>query len=597
MAHNNDALYDAVVAGAGGGAQHGWLILSTPASYTPFANNIDILATAVDLQIPVIAGGASISQINLLQSITHSVLTARYPVPVAPATYIDIAKAIAAVYTELEKLLTNQPTVASYGVNWLVTDWYIDGTVGDDANSGVVIGAPIKTGAELLRRLGPYAIWPQSVTVHVLANGMIDALVLRGLMMVAGTHLDVVGTPTVLISGIVSAFQDFDHTVPRATLLTTVSFGDWTPYLGKRVTFTSGTGIGGTSWVGLASPGGVGVNIAQISRPAKIETANVNGLTNITTIVVAVGNTFDVENVPYVPELSLLIDGPMNITNGNKWPNRQWTIQSISCPVISVAGPGQQVYHKSLIFGCVTGAIIDSAPKAAYGLFAKIACCVAHQDWIDTFLTVTLAGYYGNSMLYNVAAQSLPQSFLSFSYTLLQGSNLGCSNGTQLSWSNSQIFDYTGGSFALSMSGADMLFCNGISGARNIGYGYGVRDNTRHRISGTPNLQGSVSNVRFIATTAMNLTWPAFLQRSDYAQKGITPAMVAGTTTVTVPWYDNAVQQVTVSHAVFGGTPGILSVQQISTTQFTITSSSALDTSTVRWHISPLGRNIFVTTV
>src|SRR5512137_1333233 len=98
MAHNNDAFYDAVVAGAGGGAQHGWLILSTPASYTPFANNIDILATAVDLQIPTIAGGPSLSQINLLQSITQSVLTARFPVPVAPATYIDIAKAIAAVY-------------------------------------------------------------------------------------------------------------------------------------------------------------------------------------------------------------------------------------------------------------------------------------------------------------------------------------------------------------------------------------------------------------------------------------------------------------------------------------------------------------------
>jgi hypothetical protein len=116
MAHNNDALYDAVVAGAGGGAQHGWLILSTPASYTPFANNIDILATVVDLQIPTIAGGASISQINLLQSITQSVLTARYPVPVAPATYIDIGKAIAAVYTELETFLTNSSGSLSGGI-------------------------------------------------------------------------------------------------------------------------------------------------------------------------------------------------------------------------------------------------------------------------------------------------------------------------------------------------------------------------------------------------------------------------------------------------------------------------------------------------
>jgi hypothetical protein len=116
MAHNNDALYDAVVGGAGGGAQHGWLVLSTPASYTPFANNIDILATAVDLQIPTIAGGASIGQINLLQSITHSVLTARYPVATVPATYTDIAKAIAAVYTELETFLTNSSGNLSGGI-------------------------------------------------------------------------------------------------------------------------------------------------------------------------------------------------------------------------------------------------------------------------------------------------------------------------------------------------------------------------------------------------------------------------------------------------------------------------------------------------
>jgi hypothetical protein len=64
-----------------------------------------------------------------------------------------------------------------------------------------------------------------------------------------------------------------------------------------------------------------------------------------------------------------------------------------------------------------------------------------------------------------------------------------------------------------------------------------------------------------------------------------------------VPWYDNVNQQVTVTYAAIAGTPGILSVQQISTTQFTITSSSAVDTSTVRWQISPLGTNIFISTV
>jgi hypothetical protein len=108
---NNDALYDAVMAGAGGAAQRGWLIATNAGAYVTFAADVDILAVAVDLQIPPIAGGPSISQINLLQSITEAVLSARYPITNIPATYIDIAKAIAALYNALTPFLKNKPTI------------------------------------------------------------------------------------------------------------------------------------------------------------------------------------------------------------------------------------------------------------------------------------------------------------------------------------------------------------------------------------------------------------------------------------------------------------------------------------------------------
>jgi len=113
---------------------------------------------------------------------------------------------------------------------------------------------------------------------------------------------------------------------------------------------------------------------------------------------------------------------------------------------------------------------------------------------------------------------------------------------------------------------------------------------------GTINLLAAVSPARLATAPAVNLTFPQVLQPNDYAQKGTTPAMVAGATTVTVPWYDNASQKVTATHATLGGTQGILRVTQTSTTQFTITSSNAADTSTVNWQISPLGRNIFIST-
>ena len=108
---NNNALYDAAVAGAGGAAQRGWLISTNAGDYVTFAADVNVLAAAIDLQIAPIVAGPSISQINLLQSITEAVLSARYPIANVPATYVDISKAIATLFNALSPLLTNNPTI------------------------------------------------------------------------------------------------------------------------------------------------------------------------------------------------------------------------------------------------------------------------------------------------------------------------------------------------------------------------------------------------------------------------------------------------------------------------------------------------------
>lgn len=108
---NNNALYDAAVAGAGGAAQRGWLISTNAGDYIDFVVDVDILAVAIDLQIAPIAAGPSIGQINLLQSITEAVLSARCPIANIPATYIDIGKAIATLFNALKPLLNNDPTL------------------------------------------------------------------------------------------------------------------------------------------------------------------------------------------------------------------------------------------------------------------------------------------------------------------------------------------------------------------------------------------------------------------------------------------------------------------------------------------------------
>lgn len=108
---NNNALYDAAIAGAGGAAQRGWLIATNAGAYVTFAADVTTLAAAIDLQIAPIAAGPSISQINLLQSITEAVLSARYPIANIPANYVDISRAIATLFNALSPLLFNNPTI------------------------------------------------------------------------------------------------------------------------------------------------------------------------------------------------------------------------------------------------------------------------------------------------------------------------------------------------------------------------------------------------------------------------------------------------------------------------------------------------------
>jgi len=598
MVYNNDALYDAVVAGAGGGAQQGWLILSTPASYTPFATNIDILATAVDLQIPTIAGGASISQINLLQSITHSVLTARYPVATAPSTYIDIAKAISALYTELEKLLTNQPAVASYGVNWLITDWYIDGVIGDDNNSGISAIAPIKTGAELARRLGPYALFPQSVRVHILANGMIDSLIIKGCLLNNATQIEIFGTATLVTNcGTVTSYTGIDHSIPRAPELKCSAITDWTPLTQVRLRLTDGANPNAYTWVAKANPAGIGIDSARTTRWGVISQTSTSAL--YTLINPAVGTTVVAETLPYIPNIDIRLDGDFSRSTATiiQYPLRSLIIDSISCPSIGVFGRVATVPARALIIGCRIGQIAGDFTYSSTGGATACAClCNYNNAPNPTVLGLQIGAIYAcvfGAPLVLVSSQS--SSFGSLNQCVFQACALSCTSNPPLLCTDLQFFDMPGAtSYALAVTLGGHSIA-GLSGNGNSGYGMLILNGTSIRLGGVTNLLGTVTPVRLGSAPTVNLTWAQFLQPNDFAQKGTTPAMVGGTTTVTVPWYNNTTQKVIVCHGTVSGTPGILSVTQINTTQFTITSSSALDTSTVNWLISPLGTNIYIT--
>jgi hypothetical protein len=483
----------------------------------------------------------------------------------------------------------------AYAANWAVPDWYLDGTIGDDANDGTSAVTPLRTGAELMRRLGPYALWNQSVTVHVLANGMVDALVLRGVMLVAGTHLDVIGTPTQLAdAGTVATYAPRNHATPVADQITSTLIADWTPYQWARVRVTGGANAGVVCWVANANPAGVGVATARISKPAATNTTSNTNIVNVSPVLV-VGDPIVIETLPTVPAVCIYLDGPVSQVATPAYARRQLFVADVDAKTLQlrsnaylgtyVSVQRSRVANAELfagnasssVVGIIAGCLIyNSEPATSYRMPIGVAQnCLFDDHQLATLLTTSCNAIGAN--------------------LLFRGIRFSASNSVMVTFVDVQIFDCPGAASIAAQLNVGRV--TNLSGSGNAGYGLGVTNNATIAFTGTQNLQGAISNGRLISAPSISLTLPQLLQPSDYAQKGITPAMVAGTTTVTVPWYDNATQRVDVTHAAFAGTPGILSVQQISTTQFTVTSSNALDTSTVNWTISPLGRNIFISTV
>ncbi len=483
---------------------------------------------------------------------------------------------------------------AAYFPNWAVTDWYIDGTVGNDNNNGTAAATPLRTGTELLRRLGPYALWGQSVTVHVGANGMVDPLVLRGVLLVAGTHVDIVGTTTLLLdAGTVNTYVGIDHTIPRAPQVTLTGVPDFTPFRWKRLRLTTTALAGAVTWVAAPNPGGAGVATARTPRWSQVNTVGTSTIFSL--VNPAGGEGCVIESTPFVPSIDLLIDGRETTTAGvAQWPLRVLFIDAIDCPLLSIRGRFTTEFPRSLIFGSSLGTV-DSSPNStgtangqnAVGSFFAYA---SPSSSVNRYhgMPATIACLFGNAYTF---VQVVCPAF--FQACLLQGCALTGNLRFAISGSDLQVFDMVGSN---AIFGQGKLVLTNTSGSGNTGVGLSVSNNVSLTLSGTYNVQGATTNVQLAAAPATNLTIPQALQPDDYAQRGITPAMVAGTTTVTVPWYDSARQQVTACHAAFAGAPGMLSVQQISNTQFVVTSSNAADTSTVRWQISPLGRNIFIST-
>jgi hypothetical protein len=99
MPLNNTGLYDAVIAGIAlsNGA---WPSDTNASDYAPEASAAVAIATEVDAGIPTIAGGATVSQRLVMQTVTKGCMTGRVAISMQPTDYSAVAAGIIAVYTE-----------------------------------------------------------------------------------------------------------------------------------------------------------------------------------------------------------------------------------------------------------------------------------------------------------------------------------------------------------------------------------------------------------------------------------------------------------------------------------------------------------------
>lgn len=101
MANNNN-IYNAVIAGAGGGNQQRWITDVNSAEYTAFLGAVQAVAETVDSEIAPIDGDANIAQTALMQEIVAAVFATRFIQSTTEADYVDISQAIVALYERLD---------------------------------------------------------------------------------------------------------------------------------------------------------------------------------------------------------------------------------------------------------------------------------------------------------------------------------------------------------------------------------------------------------------------------------------------------------------------------------------------------------------
>ncbi len=471
----------------------------------------------------------------------------------------------------------------AYAANWAVTDWYLDGTVGNDANNGTTALTPLRTGAELSRRLGYGAIqWSHSVTIHLLAS-IADGINLKYQLLTTGLTVMIVGTATSVLSTTVATYTPAAGNIPKRFTATGVA--DWntagpggTSLLGSRCRVTSGAATGAIFWIAKIAPDGLGNDVARISNPVGRTQSN---------LVPAAGNTFEVETLPSVAQLNIECLGPTQptyvATPGN------CIVDSIASGESEFRVQGYQATLAPMVWACaMTKRLTSSVLSEQQGLVVQGCKC--------SIATVPSCLSFGNLYLpYSGATSLFNDRFVTHNADLIQGIRCNYQAGFCSCSSTTYIMDSP--TFGLTV-GPRLQFtmASPVCGSGNASQGIELYPGGRifYRVALPPTLTGTLGDVLLRAPVGVTIPWSA-RPWNDGERQGHAVALVPGGPAIVAVPYMLTTQSIQVTHNTPAGVgaPGILYAADAdrTNTQFGVRSSLAADAGTFDWYIAPLGYN------
>jgi len=491
------------------------------------------------------------------------------------------------------------PLNSYYAANWTQAVWYLDKVLGNDGNSGDNPARALKTGAELARRLGPYAIWPQSVTIHVMQNGLDDPLVVQGVLTTPQTFVDVVGYTLVTASGTVATYSGIDHATPKAPQLTAGAIANWTPYIGQQLYLSSGASATAISWVATANPNGAGMATARTPRWAVTNQTSLYATYSV--VAPTPGDGFSVRTLPYVPAVVIKVDAGPGTKGTPDLLKRAFSVQHIHTPFLHLDSVRIGANPCGIVFGCLLSTVSYGAGVTADRLLTPQVSC---QYYLDDNTPSGANGIYPTGTMVNPLFGNFVLAADYMSVNLIWGGQTNIINGLAqgatfllgggyVHMSDMQSFDVDDNAFLVADNTSASIL--NLSGSQISLVGLAMGNNCTLTLGTTTNIVGTNGACQMLRPTPYVFSWAQITtSKPNFAASGVATigATGAGYVTVAVPWWDPTTQSITVTRRDPAGTIGDLSTPaaQFTNTSFRIASANVLDTSTVSWSISPFGR-------